>query len=72
MYVKISFFCREESWAILGVGVDKLVDLGKLEGLKNGPIFWVDSADGNPRIGNKFQCLGSLFAMSFRDSEYPL
>jgi acetylornithine deacetylase len=41
----------EESPAIPGVGVDKLVKTGKLEGLKNGPIFWVDSADSNPRIG---------------------
>ena len=41
----------EESLAIPDVGIDKLVEIGKLEGLKNGPIFWVDSADGHPRIG---------------------
>ena len=43
----------EESTAIPGVGVDKLVKTGRLEGLKNGPIFWVDSSDSNPRIGKK-------------------
>ena len=45
--------------AIPGVGVDKLVEVGKLEHLKNGPVFWVDSADSNPRIGKEifFLCL---------------
>ena len=46
-----SRFSSEESAAIPGVGVDKLVETGRLEFLKNGPIFWVDSADSNPRIG---------------------
>ena len=46
--------CSEESMAIPGVGVDKLVEMGKLEYLKNGPVFWVDSADSNPRIGKRF------------------
>ena len=42
---------REESMAVPGVGIDKLVEMGKLDHLKNGPIFWMDSADSNPRIG---------------------
>ena len=37
--------------AVPGVGIDKLVEMGKLDRLKNGPIFWMDSADSNPRIG---------------------
>ena len=38
--------------AIPGVGVDKLVETGKLDHLKGGPLFWVDSADSNPCMGN--------------------
>ena len=44
-------FHSEESPAILGVGVDKLMKCGKLDHLKNGPIYWVDSADTNPCMG---------------------
>ena len=41
----------EESTAIPGVGVDMLMKDGKLAHLKNGPIYWVDSADVNPCMG---------------------
>ena len=43
--------CSEESTAIPGVGVDKLMEVGKLDKLKDGPIFWVDSADCHPCMG---------------------
>ena len=31
--------------------MDKLMACGKLDHLKNGPIYWVDSADTNPCMG---------------------
>ena len=31
--------------------MDELVKAGKLERLKNGPVYWVDSADKQPTIG---------------------
>lgn len=31
--------------------MDKLMECGKLDHLKNGPIYWVDSADTNPCMG---------------------
>ena len=40
--------------AIPGVGVDKLVETGRLDHLKGGPVFWVDSADSQP-------CMGMIF-----------
>ena len=49
--VLLSPACSEESMAIPGVGVDKLVETGKLDHLKGGPLFWVDSADSNPCMG---------------------
>ena len=43
--------CSEENPTIPDVGVDMLLKDGRLEMLKDGPIFWVDSADGHPCIG---------------------
>ena len=53
-------FCpqySEESTAIPGVGVDALLDNGKLDRFKNGPIYWIDSADSNPCIGKSIVVL---------------
>ena len=41
----------EENSSIEGVGVEKLLEVGKLDKLKNGPLFWVDSADSHPCMG---------------------
>ena len=53
----------EENTTVPGVGVDKLMECGKLEYLKGGPIYWVDSADCNPCMGKS--C--SHFQDSFLD-----
>ena len=45
------FFFSEENSSIQGVGVEKLLEVGKLDKLKNGPLFWVDSADTHPCMG---------------------
>ena len=39
-----------------GIGIDKLMDEGKLESMKNGPVYWVDSSDRNPCIGKAQLC----------------
>ncbi len=50
-----------------GVGVDGLMAAGKLDKLKNGPLYWVDSADSQPCIGTAgaiqwhMKSLGRLF-----------
>ena len=48
--------------AIPGVGVDKLVETGRLDHLKGGPLFWVDSADSHPCMGNEDReyCIASF------------
>ena len=33
--------------------MDKLMEMGRLDHLKDGPIFWVDSADTNPCMGEQ-------------------
>ena len=48
----VHLYYSEENSTIPGVGVDQLLKDGKLKKFKDGPIFWVDSADMNPRIGN--------------------
>ena len=32
-----------------GVGIDQVVASGDMEELKNGPVFWIDSADSQPQ-----------------------
>jgi acetylornithine deacetylase len=34
-----------------GVGINRLVKDGKLDHVKNGPVYWLDSADFGPTIG---------------------
>lgn len=57
----------EESNVIPGVGVDMLMEKGYLDGIKDGPVYWVDSADSQPCIGTaaaltwKLRAEGKLF-----------
>ncbi|CAL0311616.1 unnamed protein product [Lupinus luteus] len=61
------FIANEENSAISGVGVDALVKDGLLDSLKQGPLFWVDTADKQPCIGTggmipwKLHVTGKLF-----------
>lgn len=45
------FIANEENSEIEGVGIDALVKDGKMEPMKNGPVYWIDSADSHPCIG---------------------
>lgn len=47
------FIASEENNSVEnhGVGVDRLMQDGLLNHLKDGPIFWIDSADSQPCIG---------------------
>jgi acetylornithine deacetylase len=45
------FIANEENGTFSGVGVDQLALEGHLDELKNGPLFWIDAADGEPCIG---------------------
>ncbi|CAH9087649.1 unnamed protein product [Cuscuta europaea] len=61
------FIASEENSSIPGVGVDALVKDGLLDKLKDGPLFWIDTADKQPCIGTggmipwKFNVIGKLF-----------
>ncbi|XP_076927741.1 acetylornithine deacetylase-like isoform X1 [Bidens hawaiensis] len=61
------FIASEENSSIPGVGVDALVKDGLLDKLKNGPLFWIDTADKQPCIGTggmipwKLHVTGKLF-----------
>ncbi|OQR90163.1 hypothetical protein THRCLA_09420 [Thraustotheca clavata] len=41
----------EENGDIAGVGVETLMETGKIDFLKNGPVLWVDCSDSQPCIG---------------------
>jgi len=45
------FIANEENGEITGVGVEEMVKHGKLDRLKNGPVYWIDTADKQPCIG---------------------
>ncbi|KAL8244553.1 hypothetical protein R6Q59_010811 [Mikania micrantha] len=61
------FIASEENTSIPGVGVDALVKDGLLDKLKDGPLYWIDSADKQPCIGTggmipwKLHVTGKLF-----------
>lgn len=61
------FIANEENSSIVGVGVDALVKNGLLNKLKQGPLFWIDTADKQPCIGTggmipwKLHATGKLF-----------
>lgn len=61
------FIANEENSAITGVGVDSLVKEGLLNKLKDGPLYWIDTADKQPCIGTggmipwSLQATGKLF-----------
>lgn len=56
------FIACEENGTIPNVGVDMLLKNGKLDILKNGPIYWIDSADMDPCIGTASAAMWTLRA----------
>jgi hypothetical protein len=44
-------FCCSFSQQLTGIGVDELVKRGLLDKCKEGPLYWVDTADSQPCIG---------------------
>jgi acetylornithine deacetylase len=49
--VVVVLIANEENGHFSGLGVDQLVKEGYLDGLKSGPLFWIDAADSQPCIG---------------------
>ncbi|KAF8063827.1 acetylornithine deacetylase [Scenedesmus sp. PABB004] len=45
------FIANEENATLTGIGVDELVKQGLLDKCKEGPLYWVDTADSQPCIG---------------------
>lgn len=65
--VVVVFIANEENGSFPGIGIDQLDKEGYLDVLKNGPLFWIDSADSQPCIGTagntqwRLKCVGKLF-----------
>lgn len=45
------FIANEENATLTGIGVDELVKRGLLDKCKEGPLYWLDTADSEPCIG---------------------
>jgi len=69
----VAVFIASEEGGGLGVGVDMLVKNGELDFLKNGPFFWVDSANFGPTMATagmvqwELTATGKLFHSGFPD-----
>lgn len=67
----IVLFIAGEEGGEKDVGVDAVVNAGKLSDAKNGPVYWVDSADSQPCCGTtgmmswSIKCTGRLFHSGF-------
>ena len=65
--IVVIFIVNEENSAFPGIGVDQLALEGYMDELKNGPLFWIDSADTQPCIGTcgmllwRVKAIGKLF-----------
>jgi acetylornithine deacetylase len=65
--VVVVFIVNEENSSFVGLGVDQLVKENYLDGLKGGPLFWIDAADSQPCIGTcgnlqwRLKASGKLF-----------
>lgn len=67
----VVLFIAGEEGGEKNVGVDEVVRCGKLEEIKNGPVYWVDCADSQPCCGTSgmlswsIKCTGRLFHSGF-------
>jgi len=67
----VVLFIAGEEGGEKGVGVDKVIESGKLEEAKKGPVYWVDTADSQPCCGTSgamswsIKCSGRLFHSGF-------
>lgn len=67
----VVLFIAGEEGGETGVGVDVVVELGNLDEVKDGPVYWVDSADSQPCCGTSgmlswsLTCSGRLFHSGF-------
>ncbi|KAG9412253.1 hypothetical protein AC1031_022060 [Aphanomyces cochlioides] len=56
------FIASEENVEIAGIGVEALMETGKIDFLKNGPVLWVDCSDSQPCIGTAGMLMWSIKA----------
>jgi len=68
--VVVVFIAGEEGGE-KGVGIDEVVKHGKMDEVKQGPVYWVDAADSQPCCGTSgmlswsIKCSGRLFHSGF-------
>ena len=49
--LSVVLIANEEEAPLAEIGLDYVVDQGHLDTLKNGPVYWLDSADFGPTVG---------------------
>ena len=48
---RLLIFIAAEEGGETGVGIDMLMEQGKMDEMKKGPVYWIDSADSQPCCG---------------------
>ena len=43
--------CNEENGVVEGISVERLMETGRLDAIKSGPVYWIDVAESQPCIG---------------------
>ena len=65
--VTVIFIANEENGMVTGIGVDRLMESGKMDHIRSGPVIWVDCADSQPCVGTAgsvtwhLKAVGKLF-----------
>jgi len=58
--VFVIMIANEENSSVTGVGIDEMERQGELNKLKDGPLYWVDSANFGPTLGTAGMCAWEL------------
>jgi len=64
--IHVVMIANEEERTVPGIGLEYLAELGALEPLKSGPLYWLDSADFGPTLGT-----GGIATWSLRATGVP-
>jgi acetylornithine deacetylase len=60
--LKVVLIANEEEAPVPEIGLDYVVEQGRIEELRNGPIYWLDSADFGPTVGTGGVAMWELHA----------
>lgn len=58
--LKVVLIANEEDSPLPEIGLDYVVASGRMDALRGGPVYWLDSADFGPTVGTAGACMWEL------------